>query len=60
VTAPECAAQCGRPSPSAVICGACADSLAAALAMAASIAPDLDDAVARQLRHGSGGRRSVS
>jgi hypothetical protein len=26
--------------------------------MAASIAPDLDDAIARQLRHGSGGRRS--
>jgi hypothetical protein len=58
VTAPECAAQCGRPSPNAVICGACADSLAAALTMAASIAGDLDDAIARQLRHGSGGRRS--
>jgi len=58
VTAPECAAQCGRPSPNAVICGACTDSLAAALTMAASIAPDLDDAIARQLRHGSGGRRS--
>lgn len=58
MTAPECAAQCGRPSPSAVICGACADSLAAALTMAASIAGDLDDAIARQLRHGGGGRRS--
>jgi hypothetical protein len=58
VTAPECAAQCGRPSPSAVICGACADSLAAALDFAARIAPDLDDAIARQLKHGSGGRRT--
>jgi len=58
MTAPECAAGCRRPSPSAVICGTCADGLSAALAMAASIAGDLDDAIARQLRHGGGGRRS--
>jgi hypothetical protein len=58
VTAPECAAGCGQPSPAAIICAACTGSLRAALELAASIAPDLDDAIARQLRHGSGGRRS--
>jgi hypothetical protein len=58
-SAPECAAGCGQPSPSAVICAACTGSLRAALELAASIAPDLGDAIARQLRHGTlaAGRR---
>lgn len=55
MTVPQCAAGCGSPSPSAVICGGCGGRLRAALVMAASIAPDLDDAIARQLRHGGGG-----
>lgn len=58
MTAPQCAAGCGSPSPQAVICAGCADALRAALTMAASIAPDLDGAAARQLRHGGGGRRA--
>ena len=56
MTAPECATGCGRPSPSAVICGTCTASLRATLELAASIEPDLLDAVARQLHHGRGGR----
>lgn len=54
MTAPECATGCGSPSPSAIICGDCTTHLAAALTMAASIEPDLLDAVARQLHHGHG------
>lgn len=56
MTAPECATGCGRPSPSAVICGTCTASLRATLELAAAIEPDLLDAVARQLHHGSGGK----
>jgi hypothetical protein len=37
VTTPPCATGCGSPSPSAVICTACQDSLRATLAMAALI-----------------------
>lgn len=54
MTAPDCATGCKRPSPNAIICGGCADSLRATLTMAASIEGDLLDAVARQLRHGHG------
>lgn len=58
MTAPQCAMECGRPSPSAVICGDCQAALRRALQLAAAIAGDLDAAVARQLRHGHGGRPS--
>ena len=58
MTAPECATGCKRPSPSAIICAGCQASLHAALTMAAD--PEFDvnllDAVARQLKHGHGGR----
>jgi hypothetical protein len=56
MTAPPCATGCKRPSPSAIICADCTGALRAALTMAAAIEADLLDAVARQLRHGHGGR----
>lgn len=42
----------------ASLCTGCTRDLAGLLLQAASIAPDLDDAVARLLKRGSGGRRS--
>lgn len=53
-----CATGCTRPAPDAHLCRDCTTSLRSALTMAASIAPDLDDAIARQLRHGGSGKRS--
>ena len=57
MTAPVCGS-CGSPVSDASICTGCTRDLAALLLTAASIAPDLDDAVARLLKRGSGGRRS--
>jgi hypothetical protein len=58
VTAPACGS-CGSPTgDSSYLCTGCTRDLAALLLQAASIAPDLDDAVAKLLRRGSGGRRS--
>lgn len=53
---PLCA--CGQPSPDAILCRTCTGSLARSLAAAAVIGPDLDDAVARLLKRGSGGKRT--
>jgi hypothetical protein len=53
-----CASGCGRPAPGATLCPACTGSLRATLQLAASIAGDLDDAIARQMRHGGSGRRT--
>jgi len=51
-----CAAGCGRPAPGATLCPPCTSSLRSALQLAAAIAGDLDDAIARQLRHGGSGK----
>jgi hypothetical protein len=56
LTTPLCA--CGQPSPDARLCRTCSRELKSALQFAASIAADLDDAVARLLRRGGGGPRA--
>jgi hypothetical protein len=56
MTAPACATGCGRPAPSAALCRACTGQLRGTLELAAAIADDLDDAVGRQLKHGTGGK----
>lgn len=48
---------CGSPVNDAVICTGCTTSLARSLTTAAAIAPDLEDAVARLMKRGSGGKR---
>ena len=50
MTAPACG--CGRLSPDAFLCHDCTAGLRNSLILAAIIATDLTDAVARQLRHG--------
>jgi hypothetical protein len=55
-----CASGCGRPAPGATLCPPCTAELRGMLALAAAIAPDLDDAVARLLRHGGSGRRAAT
>lgn len=55
-TTPLCA--CGKPSPDARLCRACTARLSRLLTRAADIAGDLDDAVARLLKRGSGGKRT--
>ena len=57
MTAPVCGS-CGSPVADASICTRCTRDLAALLLTAASIAGDLDDAVAKLLKRGSGGKRS--
>jgi hypothetical protein len=57
VTAPACGS-CGAPVSDASICQGCTRDLAELLLTAASIATDLDDAVARLLKRGNGGPRS--
>lgn len=56
MTTPVCA--CGQPSPDATLCRACTRDLAGLLLLAASISTDLDDAVAKLLKRGGGGRSS--
>lgn len=46
---------CGQPSPDAAICTQCEHQLTLALMAAAAMAGDLQDAVARLLRRGTGG-----
>ena len=60
MTAPACAASCGRPSPAAVICRACTRELSRALATAAAISEDLDDAVARLMTRSHGAGRTAA
>lgn len=57
MTAPACGS-CGSPVNDATICQGCTRDLAMLLLTAASIAPDLDDAVAKLLKRGTGGPRS--
>lgn len=57
MTAPACGS-CGSPVADASICTGCTRDLAELLLTAASIAGDLDDAVAKLMVRGSGGRRS--
>jgi hypothetical protein len=57
MTAPACGS-CGAPVADARLCQGCTRDLAELLLLAASIAGDLDDAVARLLKRGSGGRSS--
>lgn len=57
MTAPACGS-CGAPVADARLCSGCTRGLAELLLQAASIAPDLDDAVAKLLKRGSGGPRS--
>lgn len=58
MSSPACGS-CEAPTgDGAKLCSGCTRDLAGLLLLAASIAPDLDDAVARLLRRGSGGRRS--
>ncbi|HEX4018201.1 MAG TPA: hypothetical protein VHX15_15810 [Frankiaceae bacterium] len=57
MTAPACGS-CGAPVADARLCTSCTRDLALALLTAANIAADLDDAVARLLKRGSGGRSS--
>ena len=47
---------CTAPVPDGYLCTGCTGKLAGALKLAADIAPDLDDAVARLLRRGGGGK----
>ena len=58
MTAPACGSCKAPVGDSASLCQGCTRDLAELLLLAASIAPDLDDAVARLLKRGSGGRRS--
>src|SRR5262249_7625962 len=55
--APACGS-CTAPVPDGYLCSGCTRDLARLLLTAASIAPDLDDAVAKLLKRGSGARRS--
>jgi hypothetical protein len=55
MTAPACG--CGRPCPDAFLCRDCASELRTVLVLAASIAADLRDAVARQLNLGPAARQ---
>lgn len=57
MTAPACGS-CKAPVADAYLCAGCTRDLAQLLLQAADIAPDLDDAVARLLRRGSGGKGS--
>jgi hypothetical protein len=57
VTAPACGS-CTAPVPDGYLCQGCTRDLAHTLLTAASIAPDLDDAIARLLKRGSGGKSS--
>jgi hypothetical protein len=57
VSGPACGS-CTAPFPDGYLCSGCTRDLAMLLLQAASIAGDLDDAVARQLKRGSGGRSS--
>lgn len=57
MTAPACGS-CGAPVTDARLCTGCTRDLAQLLLTAASIAPDLDDAVAKLLKRGTGGKRS--
>jgi hypothetical protein len=57
MTAPACGS-CGAPVDGARLCTSCTRDLAEQLLIAASISGDLDDAVAKLLRRGSGGPRS--
>lgn len=54
---PACGS-CASPVANASICNRCTRDLAELLLLAANIAPDLDDAVARLLKRGNGGRSS--
>jgi hypothetical protein len=57
MSAPACGS-CTAPVPDGYLCSGCTRDLAELLLLAASITPDLDDAIARLLKRGSGGRRS--
>jgi hypothetical protein len=57
VTAPACGS-CGAPVPDGYLCTGCARELRALLLTAANISGDLDDATAKLLRRGGGGRRT--
>jgi hypothetical protein len=56
MTMPACG--CSRPSPDAYLCRSCTRELRNTLILAASIATDLYDAVARQLTRGDGMRHA--
>lgn len=58
MTAPACGSCGSATGDGAQLCTDCTRDLAEQLLLAASIAPDLDDAVARLLKRGSGGPRS--
>lgn len=51
-----CATGCGRPAPGTTLCRDCVSDLRRTLELAASIEPDLLDAIAKQLRHGARGK----
>lgn len=57
MTTPACGS-CTAPVTDAYLCAGCTRDLAGQLLLAASIAGDLDDAIARLLKRGSGGPRS--
>jgi hypothetical protein len=56
MTDQKCAMGCGRTT-SAALCAPCTTALHGSLELAGSIAQDLDDAVARLMRHGGNGKR---
>jgi len=58
-TAPACGS-CTKPVTDAYLCADCTRDLAIALLTAANIAPDLDDAIARLLKRGTGSGPSGS
>jgi hypothetical protein len=51
-------ASCGKPVTDAYLCTGCTRELANALVTTASIASDIDDAIARLLKRGTGGKSS--
>lgn len=57
MTAPACGS-CTAPVSDAYLCAGCTRDLAEQLLLAASIAGDLDDAIAKLLKRGTGGPRS--
>jgi hypothetical protein len=57
MTQPLCAGGCGSQS-AAALCRDCTSALRSALQLAASVGPDLDDAIARLTRHGGSGSGS--